>query len=134
MIFLTEYDEKKHLRHTFEEGKEEAARINCLNRSEKSVLKAGALKRSRKNWRRTSRRSAVCWSGIRTDRSGSESEYNTNSTEKYPFYIPKSKTIIHIIREMKEWSRRSGRTRRRGCNRSQNGGLLNGRFKVGKKV
>ncbi len=23
MIFLTEYDEKKHLRHTFEEGKEE---------------------------------------------------------------------------------------------------------------
>lgn len=23
MIFLTEYDEKKHLRHTFEEGEEE---------------------------------------------------------------------------------------------------------------
>lgn len=23
MIFLTEYDEKKHLRHTFEEGREE---------------------------------------------------------------------------------------------------------------
>ena len=30
MIFLTEYDEKKHLRHTFEEGKEEGRKDKLL--------------------------------------------------------------------------------------------------------
>ena len=27
MIFLTEYDEKKHLRHTFDEGREEGIQL-----------------------------------------------------------------------------------------------------------
>ncbi len=43
MIFLTEYDEKKHLRHTFEEGKEEGREDKLLELIQKKRAKGRSV-------------------------------------------------------------------------------------------
>ena len=43
MIFLTEYDEKKHLRHTFEEGKEEGREDKLLEQIRKKRAKGRSV-------------------------------------------------------------------------------------------
>ena len=43
MIFLTEYDEKKHLRHTFEEGKEEGRKDKLLELIQKKRAKGRSV-------------------------------------------------------------------------------------------
>lgn len=44
MIFLTEYDEKKHLRHTFEEGREEGMKEGIKEGMRKGVSKGSEAK------------------------------------------------------------------------------------------
>lgn len=43
MIFLTEYDEKKHLRHTFEEGREEGQKAKLLEQIRKKQAKGKSI-------------------------------------------------------------------------------------------
>lgn len=47
MIFLTEYDEKKHLRHTFEEGREEGIKEGVAKGSEDKLLEQIRKKHSK---------------------------------------------------------------------------------------